>query len=203
MIIGIIASGAPYAGVIAIFSAITFYSVQHFHLRAYRQLRWLDLKAAAPLLTHVVETSKGITHVRAFSWQADFLWQFYGLLDYAQKPRYYMLVIRQWVVFIMDLSICIIAVILVCLALAFHGVLPITAIGIAMANLTTLNPILQDFMSSWGDLDGALVAISSTKAFNSSTPSESEIGKLPAAELPDSWPLRGEISLSSVSARYK
>ena len=93
--------------------------------------------------------------------------------------------------------------ILVCLALAFHGVLPPTAIGLAMVNLTTLNPLLQDFMSSWGDLDGALVAISSTKAFNSGTPSESEVNKLPAAELPSSWPLRGEISLNSVSAQYR
>lgn len=166
-------------------------------------MRLLELESNAQLFTLFSETADGMQHIRAHQWQSNFMWQCHGLLDYSQKPYYYMFCIQRWLTLVLELSTCFIAVILVSLALFFTSSSSETAIGLAMVNLITFSQLVNDLVGSWVELESSLGAIARTREFIRTTPQEEAVEKKPAAKLPDYWPTEGAIEFKNVTARYK
>ena len=111
--IGIIASGAKYAAAIIPFFAIALYLLQKYYLRTSRQMRYLDLEAKAPLYTQFSEMTAGLQHIRAFGWQSDTLTHSLKLLDYSQRPYYYLYCIQRWLTLVLDMCVLVIATTLI------------------------------------------------------------------------------------------
>jgi ABC-type bacteriocin/lantibiotic exporter with double-glycine peptidase domain len=166
-------------------------------------MRLLELEANALLFTLFSETSDGMQHIRAFQWQSNYMWQCHGMLDYSQKPYYYMFCIQRWLTLVLELSTCFIAVALVSLALFFTNSTSETAIGLAMINLITFSQLLNDLIAAWVELEASLGAIARTRDFNRTTPQEKPVDRLPKAKLPDYWPTEGGIEFANVNARYR
>lgn len=199
--IGIIASGASYAAPIIPIFLIVLYFIQYFYLRTSRQLRLLDLETQAPLYTLFTETASGIEHIRALNWRAQFVWRNYGLLDYSQKPYYFQFCIQRWLLLVLSLSTCALAVALVSLAVCFTATTSQSAIGLALLNLVTFSSNVVELINSWVELETSLGAIFRLRDFIDKTPQETQ--DEPAATVSDAWPLSGNIEFASVCANYK
>ena len=198
---GIIASGASYAAPIIPAFLVVLYFIQYFYLRTSRQIRLLDLETQSPLYTLFTETASGIEHIRALNWRAQFVWLYYGLLDYSQKPYYFQFCIQRWLSLVLTLSTCVLAVALVSLAVNFSVATSQAAIGLALLNLITFSSNLAELIGSWVDLETSLGAIFRLREFIDKTPQETQ--DEPAPRLSDTWPLYGNIEFGSVCASYK
>jgi ABC-type multidrug transport system fused ATPase/permease subunit len=217
--IGIVASGAQYSALLVPFIIAVFFTLQMFYLRTSRQLRLLDIEAAAPLYTLFTETSThGLEHIRAFGWQIDFTKETYHALDYSQRPYYYMNAIQRWLQLSMDLVGLFIALIIISTTLSFRQTTSQAGLGLSLLYLVDLSHMLKGFVSAWTDLETSLGALARLRTFLNSTPQESEsqdgvkegttekqalIGSPNDEGLPPQWPQSGNVQFTSVNAKYQ
>lgn len=200
--IGVIASGASYAAVIIPLFIGVLYFLQKYYLRTSRQMRLLDLEAKSPLYTQLAETATGVQHIRAFGWQAKTANNSLKLLDYSQKPYYYMFCIQRWLTLVLDICVTVIAIVLVTLALKLTHTTTQSAIGLALLNIVTFSEALSQLLDSWVELETSLGAVTRLKDFIATTPLEPQ-PKEPRVELPTAWPQQGKIQINNVAAAYK
>ncbi|KAK2591110.1 hypothetical protein QQS21_011198 [Conoideocrella luteorostrata] len=214
----LIASGATYVAAIIPFCIIAIYFIQKFYLRTSRQMRHLDLEAKTPLYRLFTETAAGVMTIRAFGWKTAMAEENLRLLEHSQKPYYTMLVaslymrekladsetfrycIQRWLNVVLDLLVAAIAVVLVGFALGFSGSATQGSIGLALLNVMEFNQSLSMLINSWTGLETSLGAIARLKTFMAETQTEGleAEDKMP----PSSWPQRGKIHISDLTAKY-
>lgn len=199
--IGVICSGAKYASPIMIFLLLLLYGIQYFYLRTSRQLRLLELESTSPFFSHFKEASSGMEHIRAFGWQRQFKDDFCALLQRAQRPFYYLFAIQRWLTFVLDLTSCFVATILVSISLSIPHSTSATALGLALLNLIGFSSTASHFITVWVGLETCLGGVARIKTFCEETPQETDQGG--ASDLPEEWPTTGKIEFTSVSAGYE
>ncbi|TQV98201.1 ABC multidrug transporter [Cordyceps javanica] len=198
--IGIFAAGAKYTAPIMLMLLFALYGVQYFYLRTSRQLRILDLETSAPLLTLFNETSTGIQHVRAFQWQGQFMDECCRLVDRMQKPYYGLLSVQQWLAFVLDMSTCFIATILIAVSTALPSSTSEASIGLALVNLVSFSVMTSALIRVWVTFETCLGGLARIRTFCATTPQETDA---PAdTGVPEQWPMSGRIDIESVSASY-
>ncbi|TQV93467.1 hypothetical protein V2A60_010128 [Cordyceps javanica] len=200
--IGVIVSGASYAAIAVPALLIFLWQMQSFYLRTSRQIRHMDLEAKSPLYTLFQDVGDGIMHIRAFQWESDITWQGYGLLDYSQRPYYYLYAIQRWLALVMDLTVAGVAVLLVGLAVNLPDKTSGGAIGLSLVTLINLSESMSYLVKDWSNLETSLGAMARVREFNKLTPLEAEPVLKPGEELPDNWPSLGRVDLTSVTAKY-
>ncbi|KAK3191252.1 hypothetical protein K4F52_002842 [Lecanicillium sp. MT-2017a] len=193
----IITSAANYGLFVFPAYGCILYVIQYFYLRTSRQLRLLDMEAKVPLFKHFTETANGVEHIRAFNWQAEYMWLHYGLLDYSQKPHYYFFCTQRWLSLVLDMSTCVLAV--TTMAFALDGSSSPTAIGLSLVNLVTLSKLLTDVMESWVEVETCFGAVARTREFEKTSPLERTRH---IRRVPDHWPTAGKIEFKNVTASY-
>lgn len=121
------------------------------------------------------------------------------LLDRSQRAHYLLFCIQRWLTFVLDMLVSVAAVSLVALAVVAKQS---SAGGIALAlyNVIGFSRTLANFITSWTQLETSLGAISRLKAFEFTTPQETE--QLGACDPPASWPAAGQVSLQHIAASY-
>lgn len=200
--VGVVASGATYAGVIVPVCIALVYIIQKFYLRTSRQVRLLDIESKAPLYEKLNDVRKSMPHIRAFGWQSHFVAQCIALVNYSQKPYYIMFCIQRWLTIVLDLSVGGIAVILITCAVKFRNTTSQTAIGLALVNLTTFSQSLSKMITWWISMETAFGAVSRTKSFITTTLVEESAPDDPDDQELQSWPRHGTIELDDVSSSY-
>ncbi|CAI7673382.1 unnamed protein product [Penicillium pancosmium] len=195
----LIATGSGYMAVVIPFCIMAVWTIQAFYLRTSRQVRLLDLEAKAPLYAQFLETTEGLTTIRALHWQQPFADQNAKLLDTSQKPFYTMYSIQQWLQVVLDLLMAGIATVLVTLAIFVSKKTSSGALGVALVNLLSFNTTLTLLITNWTQLETSLGAIVRIKQFVTDLqlqPARNEIG------CPEDWPWEGRVEFRKVSASY-
>jgi ATP-binding cassette, subfamily C (CFTR/MRP), member 1 len=187
---------AKYFAAAVPFVAIAVYIVQVCYLRTSRQVRLLDIEARAPLFTNFLETTNGITTIRAFGWESYFEERAYRLLNGAQKPFYALYCIQQWLVLVLSLIVGAIAVILVATTTSAQSKFSPGSIGVALNLILTFNQSLTLLVKSWTLLETSIGAVARVKEFVGETPSEE---RPLAASPPLGWPSKGSIEFLNIS----
>ncbi|PYI02725.1 P-loop containing nucleoside triphosphate hydrolase protein [Aspergillus sclerotiicarbonarius CBS 121057] len=196
----LIATGAGYMAIIIPFCIGTVWTIQAFYLRTSKQIRLLDLEAKAPLYTHFLETTEGLTTVRAFQWQQQFSDRNAHLLDASQKPFYTMHCIQQWLQVVLDLLVAALATALTALAVFVTRKTSSGGVGVALVNLLSFNSTLTLLITNWTQLETSLGAIARVKQFVTDPQLQPVISK-PAAAI-EGWPSMGRLEFRDVSASY-
>ncbi|OTB09427.1 hypothetical protein M426DRAFT_18072 [Hypoxylon sp. CI-4A] len=195
----VIATSSPYLAISYPFLILILYGVQKFYLRTSRQLRLLDLEAKSPLYTHFLDTSKGIVTIRAFGFTDEDQAKNAFLLDTSQCPTYLLTIIQQWLNFVLNVIVAILAIALTSLAVRLRSNSGFT--GASLVTLMAFGDNLSGIVVFYTLLETSLGAISRLKAFDKTagTENKDEEDMIP----PEEWPQRGGISLKGVSAAYK
>ncbi|KAE8374500.1 P-loop containing nucleoside triphosphate hydrolase protein [Aspergillus bertholletiae] len=197
-----------FIGIASKFAAISFpaviiavYFIQKTYLRTSRQLRFLDLEAKAPLYSHFADCLGGLVTLRAFGWQQAMEKKNHELLDYSQRPFYFLYAIQRWLTLTLDLVVAGIAVLLIVLVVVLRGSMSAGYVGVALLNVILFSQSIKLLITFWTNLETHIGSILRVKMFSENVPSEN----LPTEndKLPPSWPPRGNIVFDSVNAEYK
>ncbi|KAF2717369.1 putative ABC multidrug transporter [Polychaeton citri CBS 116435] len=194
----VIITSSPYMAISYPFLAGLIYILQKFYLRTSRQLRLLDLESKSPLYTQFLDTTKGITTLRAFGFLPYEVQKNAQLIGSSQRPMYLLLMIQQWLNLVLDLVVMLMAAVLTTLAVRLH-----TSSGFTGASFVTLmgfGESLSGIVIHYTRLETSIGAVSRLRTFNETVKREDKDAEdiVP----PQHWPQGGVIDLKSVSASY-
>jgi ATP-binding cassette subfamily C (CFTR/MRP) protein 1 len=196
--LALIAAGSRYAASILPLIILVVYVIQKGYLRTSRQIRYMDLEALAPLISHCQETVSGCTTLRTFGWQQHAIDRNFELLDNSQRAFYLMFCIQRWLNVVLDLLTAGIAVVIVALATGLRETSSAGPIGVALINVLGFNQTITALITAWTTMETSLGAIARIKNFEADTTSEEHSEQL-ASKPPASWPETGEVTVSGVS----
>ncbi|KAF5864601.1 hypothetical protein ETB97_007159 [Aspergillus alliaceus] len=180
---------------------IAFYFIQRFYLRTSRQMRYLDIEAKAPLVSHFLETLSGLSTIRSYNWEQHYRRRNSELLNESQKPFYLLYAIQRWLELVIALMVAGFAVVLVGVAVATRGKLSASFIGLALLNVVTFTENLQGLVKQWTVLETSIGAVSRIRNFKATI--DSEHLEFETFVPPPDWPVRGSIEFTEVVAAYK
>ena len=178
--------------------AATLFLLQRYYLRTSRQVRLIDIEAKAPLYKHFVETSHGVSTIRAFRWGPVFHERHRYILDQAQRPFYMLFCIQLWLALVLNLVVGALAVVLVAVATSSTRILSAGALGVALVLILQFNGFLMQTIQAWTMLETSIGAVARVQQFVQETPKEST----GIAKPPPHWPSRGTIRFQNIEARY-
>ncbi|KAJ5674930.1 ABC transporter integral membrane type 1 [Penicillium maclennaniae] len=180
---------------------LAFYFVQRFYLRTSRQMRYLDIEAKAPLISHFLDTLNGLVTIRSFHWEAQYREQNAKLVNASQKPFYLLYAIQRWLELVIALCVAGFAIVLVGIAVATRGNLSAGFLGVALLNIVTFTENLQGLIMQWTVLETSIGAVSRIRHFERTV--ESEHQEHETIDPPVSWPDQGAIEFKDVVASYR
>ncbi|KAJ3955412.1 hypothetical protein N0V92_008076 [Colletotrichum tropicale] len=189
-----------YMAVILPFLIPAFYALQHFYLRTSRQMRLLDIEHKAPLYTQLIETLEGLATIRAFKWEDAFEAANMHRLDDSQRPSYLLSCLQRWLTFAVDMTITVIALILIVLVTTLREQIGPAFIGIALNNVLSFSGVIKALITSWVMLEVSLGAVARVRNFAANTKPEGASDELREPE--GEWPSRGAVELRDVTASY-
>ena len=134
--------------------------------------RFLALECKSPLYTHVAETLKSLSTIRAFGWQEAFVKTNIARLDTSQKPSYLLYRIQRWLGLVLRLLVAIMAVIVVALATNLTDTTNGSRLSVSLSQIVTFNSSLGFLLTFWTMLETSLGAIARLKGFQERTKSE-------------------------------
>ncbi|PSK53849.1 ATP-dependent bile acid permease [Elsinoe australis] len=196
----LIAAGAEYAGLTIPPVIAILYMIQRFYLRTSRQLRFMDLEAQAPLLSHFHETLAGVTTIRAFHWQRHWHQRCLHLVDRSQRPYYLLLCIQRWLNLVLDLVTAGVATVVVTLAITMRHTASSGSVGVSLLNILSFNTQMSNLIVAWTALETSLGAVARCKNFGLTTSSEHLAEE--TIEPPANWPPNGQLRLAAITAAY-
>jgi ATP-binding cassette subfamily C (CFTR/MRP) protein 1 len=198
--LALIAIGSTYMALTVPLLLFCVYFLQKYYLRTSRQIRFLDLECKSPLYTHFTETLEGLSTIRAFGWQDQFMKENLKRLDTSQKPYYLLYCIQRWLNLVLLVLVGIMAVAVMALATSLTGTTSAGRLGISLSSVVTFNGILSYLLTFWTMLETSMGAIARLKAFEEGTASENKEQEhfIPSNE----WPEHGAIEFLDVSASY-
>ncbi|CEJ81259.1 hypothetical protein VHEMI01398 [[Torrubiella] hemipterigena] len=200
MMFAYVCAGASYSACALPFVFGLLWVLQNFYLRTSKQMRILDLEAKTPLFAKISETATGVEHLRAYGWQRPAIASIYAALDRSQKSFYYMYSIQRWLGFALNMISAGMVAVLLSVALLTTTGSSQASLGLGMFALMSLQQELNVFITFWTLLETSLGAVARLKVFLENTPLE-EDGE-GVVDQPSSWPSRGEVEFSNVSASY-
>ncbi|KAJ5716375.1 hypothetical protein N7493_008286 [Penicillium malachiteum] len=148
--------------------------LQRYYLRTSRQMRLLDIEAKAPLYSHFAESMQGISTIRTFNFESHFQQKTYHLLNRSQRPFYMLYCIQQWLTLVMNLTVGVIAVIIVAMATSLRSQYTGAAIGVALNLVLSLNNSLSSTLHCWTSLETCIGAVARVQQFTQTTPCDKE-----------------------------
>ncbi|KAJ5939096.1 ABC transporter [Penicillium verhagenii] len=198
------------------------YILQRFYLQTSRQMRLLMIEAKAPLYTLFSEaesTSHGLTGaargsgdgattIRAFNWQDFYQERASALVDQSQRPAYMQSCIQHWLSFVMNVTMGVLAVILVATVVTWENQLDITTggVGVSLVIIMGLSENLTRLIKEWTKLESSIGAVARVKRFVDDTEQEdlasSVQGTGSAYDLTHQWSESGSIEFDRVVASF-
>ncbi|KAH8194638.1 hypothetical protein TruAng_011196 [Truncatella angustata] len=189
-----------YVAVATPFLFVVLYFLQKLYLYTSRQIRLLDIELRAEVVSNFLETLEGISHIRAFGWQSQFIEQNTKKLDISQSPNYIMHAVQQWLTLVLDILVAGLAVLVIGLATASRVSTTGGQIGIALNVILTVSGTLKGLLESWTQLETAMGAVHRIKELEETLLPESN--ERENSEAPPEWPNNGAIEFQDVVAAY-
>ncbi|PYH32191.1 ATP-binding cassette transporter [Aspergillus neoniger CBS 115656] len=178
---------------------ILVYLIQKVYLRNSRQLRFLDLEARSRLNTNFLDTTSGVTTIRAFGWQEKFATENIQALDMSQKPYYLLLCLQCWLKIVLDCLKAIIAIGLITLTVMYRNSTG-ADVGMALNMMIGANTTLLRLVQNWTSLETSLGGVARLKDVQECVPSED--GAKGALESGAQWPSAGELRTDNITVSY-
>lgn len=188
----------PWSGIAIAGCLILLYALQKFYIRTSRQLRLLDPEAKSPLYSNYTDTLKGMSTLRAYGWLDKNFELAQRLLDRSQRPAYLLLMVQQWLNFVLNMIVACVAVMIASIAVLQKSQQGTT--GVALTLIMSIATMLQQALRAWTLFEVSIGAISRIKTFQEHTPKERQTHSV---NLSPDWPPHGRLELNNVTVAYR
>jgi ABC-type multidrug transport system fused ATPase/permease subunit len=198
VIIGVSSVYAPISFPVVL---VALYFIQKAYLRTSRQLRFLDLEAKSPLYSQFLECLSGLVTIRAFGWGKALEKKNLKLLDQSQRPFYQLFAVQRWLTLVLDLLVAALATLLIVLVVTLRGTLSSGFVGVALLNVILFSQSIKLLITFWTNLETHIGSIARIKTFTTHAATEDLPFEIQSP--PPTWPARGSIDFTGVSAAYR
>ncbi|KAF5671237.1 ABC transporter [Fusarium heterosporum] len=182
---------------------LALYFLQRFYLQTSRQVRLLDIEAKAPLYNHILETVAGASTIRAFGWQAEYAERNFQHTDTSQRVSYMQESVQNWLSFVLDIIVAILAVALVGMVVTWPQLFDAGSVGVSLIMLISFSNLLTRLLKAWTSMESSIGAVSRVKRFVADTESEYDPRTDKGTNMAQGWPVNGKISLEDIFASHK
>lgn len=190
-----------YIAIAIPFIIVVFYLVQKFYLRTSRQMRFLDIEHKAPLYSQTIETLDGLASIRAFGFESRIMTAICKSLDDSQRPVYLLACLQQWLLFVSDMTVAVLAVLTITITATLREQIGVGFMGLALSNLVSFSTTVQMLLVTWVQLEISIGAVARVKRFTDSLGLE-KTEESSSGPPGDDWPWRGKVSFRNVSVSY-
>ncbi|KAJ3397113.1 Multidrug resistance-associated protein 1 [Lobulomyces angularis] len=177
-----------------------YYLLQIFYLASSRELKRLDLAAKSPLYQTFGETIDGLTCIRAFGADERFKANCVAHLDKSQDVFYLYNTGLRWLEVNTGL-VGALPVLFVVLASIYQNNDP-SFTGLGLVAVMTLSETLIGLVFLFCNLENDIISVERLLDY-SKLPSEGTFETDPNLNLKPEWPLKGEITFTNYSTKYR
>ena len=201
MVIGIsLANPIFLATMVPIFAV--YWLIQHSYIKTSRQLKRLESVARSPIYSFFSETLAGISSIRAYKAQQEFMDDNQKKVDYSQIAYQPNLASNRWLSIRLEMlgnGIILAACLLI---VAFRETQNTGIVGLALTYALQVTGTLSVFLRQASQVETNMVCLERVKEYQDSLPSEAS-QVLTEHDPPRSWPQTGKITMENCQTRYR
>ena len=201
MVIGIsLANPVFLAAMVPIFAA--YWVIQQSYIRTSRQLKRLESVARSPMYSFFSETLSGISSIRAYNVQQEFMDDFQTKVEFGHVAYQLNLASNRWLSIRLEMLGNAIILAACLLIVAYRETQNAGIVGLALTYALQVTGTLSVFLTQASQFETNMVCLERMKEYQDELPLEaSQI--LPDHDPPSSWPQRGSIVLENCQTRYR
>lgn len=147
-----------------------------------------------------LETSAGLSTIRAFGWTDAVLEMNDKMVDDSQKPFYLLIIVQKWLVLMLDLGTTALALLVVGFAVYLRNTVSVSLTGVSLVQLISMSETLNMLIQFWTSIETSIGAVARIKQFAEATPSEDQSED--HTQPPENWPNQGHLVIENLSASY-
>ncbi|CAF2952696.1 unnamed protein product [Rotaria sp. Silwood2] len=179
--------------------------LRRFYIRASRQLKRLESVTRSPMYALFSSSLDGLTSIRAFNVQADFLNMFMERIDANSRAYFILFSTSRWFGIRLDLMTSLITLVTAILAVALRDQMDPSTAALSLSYCITLTGLFQWGIRQSAEAENFMTSAERVHEYGQLVPeshrnsNESEILIQP----PDDWPSRGIIEFKNYTFRYR
>ncbi|KAJ1730729.1 hypothetical protein LPJ61_002870, partial [Coemansia biformis] len=195
---------------------IASWGLVYVYLRTSVEIQRIAAISRSPLYTHYTETLQGLATIRTFGAHDRFIAKADRVLDDANKPHWYALVVQNWVWLRVDFLSHALTLAVCMVVIAQPSKWDAAAVGLILVQATQMGSYATYAGRGWSELQNNMNAVERLDHYATALPQEPASGQLEAAHgaaadctsisvrAPTrAWPERGTVIIRSLSMRYR
>ncbi|XP_047558417.1 ATP-binding cassette sub-family C member 2 [Lutra lutra] len=195
-----ICTATPVFVVVIIPLGIIYVSVQIFYVATSRQLKRLDSVTRSPIYSHFSETVSGLSVIRAFEHQQQFLQHNEMQIDTNQKCVLSWIVSNRWLAIRLELIGNLIVFFSSLMMVIYKDNLSGDTVGFVLSNALNITQTLNWLVRMTSEIESNIVAV---ERINEYIKVENEAPWVTDKRPPPGWPSKGEIQFNNYQVRYR
>jgi ABC-type multidrug transport system fused ATPase/permease subunit len=207
-IIVILVIPLPYFIIVLIPVGCLFLYVQKFYLRSSREVQRLDSVSRSPIYAHFGETLNGVSTVRSYGREDDFIVHNHEMIDENQKAYFINVSSNRWLAVRLET----VGTAIVSFAALFSVIstelwwkpekadIHASLVGLAISSSLSMTQVLNWAVRMNCQMETNIVSVERVKEY---TEIEREAPPISDTRPPRNWPSKGEISFNDVKLRYR
>ncbi|XP_013411190.1 multidrug resistance-associated protein 1 isoform X2 [Lingula anatina] len=197
----VISYSTPIVLTVVVPLAILYYLIQRFFIPTSRQLRRIESVASSPIYSHFGETLSGVSTIRAFRQQKNFILQSEERVDNHLAAMYINKMSHKWLATRLQfIGNCIVFAAAI-FAVLGRDTLTAGIVGLSVTYAMNITGALNGMVHVASELEANIVAVERVKEY-SEYKTEAE-WSIPEKKPDSSWPHKGEIVIDNYSTRYR
>nr|XP_018907669.1 PREDICTED: ATP-binding cassette sub-family C member Sur [Bemisia tabaci] len=191
---------SPWFLVVAVPICMVYHFIQKFYRRSSRELQRLESITRSPIISHLVETVRGVDTIRAYGQENYFIAAFFHKLNIYTNAFIIHNAANRWLGLVLDYLGAVIVFTAMIMSLIsasfFPKIVSSSLVGLAI-NYTLLAPIYLNWVVKFlADMEMNMAAIERILEFASEQP---ENYKSKKAQISRLWPSKGDINFENVT----
>ena len=182
--------------------AIFYWFIQLVYVKSARQLKRLESVARSPIYSFFSETLAGISTIRAYNVQEDFLEDNRKKVDYSQIAFQPNLVSNRWLSIRLEILGNIIVMVACILIIISRDTQSAGMVGMSLTYALQITNMLSFFIRQTSQIETNMVCLERVKEYQDELPREAP-HFIPQQDPPSSWPKYGSIVMKNYQTRYR
>eukprot|EP00057_Strongylocentrotus_purpuratus_P035150 XP_797907.3 PREDICTED: multidrug resistance-associated protein 5 isoform X1 [Strongylocentrotus purpuratus] len=192
----------PYSLCAVIPVIVVFFFIMFFYRKGVNDLKQLENMSRSPWFSHIGSTAMGLATIHAYDKTDDVITKFVDLLDVNAYPLMLFRMANRWAGARLELLVVLMVTITNLMVVLYHGKLPASTAGFAVAYAMQLTGMFQLTMNMLTDTEARFS--SAQRIMQYIRDIKPEAPETIKSRMPEKgWPSRGEIRLHHVGMRYR
>ncbi|KAJ2887391.1 hypothetical protein FB639_001356 [Coemansia asiatica] len=180
----------------------------YFYLRTSVEIQRVAAISRSPLYAHYTETLQGLPTIRAFDAQTRFISKGEKVLDSANKPQWYSMVIQNWIWLRVDYISHTLTLVVCLIIVAQPEKWDAAAVGLLLVQATQMGAYATYAGRGWTELQNNMNSVERIDHYAKALRQEldddhNDYNGDFVSQAPSNWPERGTVIIRDLSLRYR